>query len=89
MVQWLPCKVYPLMAAMTFVTSLCLFQLTRNMFLNPDVRINKSHRTTAVLENADEAQRYSQHGLRRFLSRRPPEIMPTINNFFSGIKRDE
>ncbi|CAL9764442.1 unnamed protein product [Musa acuminata subsp. burmannicoides] len=87
--RWVKPEVYPLMAAMTFVTSLCVFQLTRNMFLNPDVRINKSHRTTPVLENADEAQRYSHHGLRRFLSRRPPEIMPTINTFFSGIKRDE
>lgn len=31
-------QVYPLMAAMTFVTSMCVFQLTRNMFMNPDVR---------------------------------------------------
>ncbi|OAY84159.1 uncharacterized protein LOC109721768 [Ananas comosus] len=81
--RWIKPDVYPLVAAMTFVTGMCLFQLTRNMFLNPDVRINKLHRTTAVLDNADEGQKYSQHALRRFLSSRPPEVMPAINHFFS------
>ncbi|XP_072981136.1 uncharacterized protein [Typha angustifolia] len=80
---WLKPDVYPLLAAMTFATSMCLFQLTRNAFLNPDVRIKKAHRTTAILDNADEAQRYSQHRLRKFLGHRPPEIMPSINSFFS------
>ena len=31
-------KVYPLMAAMGFVTTMCVFQLTRNILINPDVR---------------------------------------------------
>ncbi|KAK3004859.1 hypothetical protein RJ639_019527, partial [Escallonia herrerae] len=75
--------VYPLMAAMTFVTGMCVFQLTRNMLLNPDVRINKAHRTMAVLENEEEGERYAKHGLRKFLRQRPPEIMPSINRFFS------
>ncbi|KAI5340727.1 hypothetical protein L3X38_020001 [Prunus dulcis] len=42
--RWVRPEVYPLMAAMTFVTSLCAFQLTRNVFLNPDVRIDKAKR---------------------------------------------
>ncbi|KAJ6926781.1 hypothetical protein NC651_011014 [Populus alba x Populus x berolinensis] len=36
--RWMKPEVYPLLAAMTCVTSLCIFQLTRNVFLNPDVR---------------------------------------------------
>ncbi|KAK3032542.1 hypothetical protein RJ639_036781 [Escallonia herrerae] len=74
------------MAAMTFVTGMCVFQLTRNMLLNPDVRINKAHRTMAVLENEEEGERYAKHGLRKFLRQRPPEIMPSINHFFSRTK---
>ncbi|KAL7256505.1 hypothetical protein ACSBR1_010437 [Camellia fascicularis] len=72
------------MAAMTFVTSMCVFQLTRNMLMNPDVRINKAHRKTAVLENEEEGERYAQHGLRNFLRTRPPEVMPSVNHFFSS-----
>lgn len=74
------------MAAMTFVTGMCLFQLTRNILLNPDVRINKAHRTTAVLENEEEGEKYAQHSLRKFLRQRPPQIMPAINEFFSNNK---
>ncbi|KAK1291366.1 hypothetical protein QJS10_CPB17g02112 [Acorus calamus] len=51
--------------------------------MNPDVRINKAHRTTAILDNKEEGEKYVFHGLRRFLSTRPPEIMPSINSFFS------
>ncbi|XP_057504069.1 uncharacterized protein LOC130787657 isoform X2 [Actinidia eriantha] len=74
---------------MGFVTGMCIFQLTRNMLMNPDVRINKAHRTTAVLENEDEGEKYSQHGLRKFLRTRPPEIMPSINHFFSSSDTTE
>ncbi|KAK8545363.1 hypothetical protein V6N13_066649 [Hibiscus sabdariffa] len=69
--------------AMTFVTSMCIFQLTRNVFLNPAVRINKSDRGKAVLENYEEGEKYTEHELRKFLRTRPPEIMPAINHFFS------
>ncbi|KAI3777019.1 hypothetical protein L1987_46812 [Smallanthus sonchifolius] len=86
MPRWVRPEVYPLMAAMTFVTSMCVFQLTRNVFMNPDVRVNKEHRTTAVLENHDEGQKYAEHGFRRFLRTRPPEVMPTVNSFFSDTK---
>lgn len=36
-----------------------------------------------VLENKEEGEKYAEHGLRKFLRTRPPEIMPTINQFFS------
>ncbi|GFP79792.1 hypothetical protein PHJA_000122600 [Phtheirospermum japonicum] len=74
------------MAAMSFVTGLCIFQLTRNVIRNPDVRVNKVHRTTAVLENKEEGEKYAQHSLRKFLRTRPPEVMPTVNRFFSKNK---
>ncbi|XP_077210030.1 B12D protein [Tasmannia lanceolata] len=84
--RWIKPEVYPLMAAMTFVTGMCIFQLTRNMLMNPDVRINKAHRTAGILENQEEGEKYSQHGLRKFLHERRPEIMPAINAFFSNSK---
>uniref|UniRef100_A0A6N2MZN3 Uncharacterized protein n=2 Tax=Salix TaxID=40685 RepID=A0A6N2MZN3_SALVM len=73
----------PLVAAMTCVASMCVFQLTRSVFMNPDVRINKANRRMGVLENKEEGEKYAEHGLRRFLRTRPPEIMPAINHFFS------
>ncbi|KAK6928061.1 NADH-ubiquinone reductase complex 1 MLRQ subunit, partial [Dillenia turbinata] len=78
--------VYPLLAAMGFVGSLCTFQLARNIFTNPEVRVNKDHRASGVLENFEEGEKYAEHGLRRFLRTRPPQIMPAINNFFSDPK---
>ncbi|CAM0906662.1 unnamed protein product [Alopecurus aequalis] len=83
--RWLKPDVYPLIAAMSLVTGMCVFQLTRNVFLNPDVRINKSHRQSAVLENAEEGERYSQHAFRRYVNAHSPEVFPALNRFFSGF----
>ncbi|XXG55527.1 hypothetical protein AAC387_Pa03g3180 [Persea americana] len=49
-------------------------------------RINKAHRSTAVLDNEEEGEKYAQHSLRKFLRQRPPEVMPAINEFFSNNK---
>ncbi|KAK7381219.1 hypothetical protein VNO78_33750 [Psophocarpus tetragonolobus] len=84
--RWIKPEVYPLVGAMTFVVSMVVFQLSRNLLTNPDVRINKTHRNMAVLDNKEEVERYTEHGLRRYLRTRPPEIMPTINHFFSEDK---
>ncbi|KAL3568124.1 hypothetical protein D5086_030775 [Populus alba] len=54
--RWMKPEVYPLLAAMTCVTSLCIFQLTRNVFMNPDVRVNKANRGMGVLENKEEGE---------------------------------
>ncbi|KAH0458184.1 uncharacterized protein LOC110093509 [Dendrobium catenatum] len=83
MARWMKPEVYPLLAAMTFVTSMCVFQITRNVLMNPDVRIKKSNRASAVLENAEEGYKYSQHGFRKFLSDRTPQVFPALNSFFS------
>ncbi|XP_042499591.1 uncharacterized protein LOC122077786 [Macadamia integrifolia] len=84
--RWMRPEVYPLLACLTFVTGMCVFQLTRNLLINPEVRINKANRAMAVLENADEGEKYAEHSLRKFVRQRPPQIMPTINEFF--IKKD-
>ncbi|KAL2896003.1 NADH dehydrogenase [ubiquinone] 1 alpha subcomplex subunit 4-like protein [Bienertia sinuspersici] len=82
-------QVYPLIAAVSFVIGMCIFQLTRNVLMNPDVRINKAHRATAVLENYEEGEKYAEHGFRKFLRTRSPEVMPTINGFFSNPKNND
>ncbi|KAK4490752.1 hypothetical protein RD792_001458 [Penstemon davidsonii] len=64
--RWVKPEVYPLIGAMTFVTGMCVFQLTRNVLLNPAVRIDKSHRKTAVLENQEEGEKYAEHGFPAF-----------------------
>ncbi|XP_074570230.1 uncharacterized protein LOC141826826 [Curcuma longa] len=84
MARWIKPEVYPLMAAMGFVGTMVVFQLTRNVLMNPDVRINKTNRSMAVLENAEEGEKYARHGFRKFLSQRRPEVMPALNSFFSG-----
>jgi hypothetical protein len=76
-------QVYPLIGAMSLVAGMCVFQLTRNVFMNPDVRVNKNNRQSAVLENAEEGQRYSQHAFRRYVSTQRPEVFPALNRFFS------
>ncbi|XP_062189996.1 uncharacterized protein LOC133893038 [Phragmites australis] len=81
--RWLKPDVYPLIAAMSVVAGMCVFQLTRNVFMNPDVRVNKRNRQSAVLENAEEGERYSQHSFRRFLGTQRPEVFPALNRFFS------
>ncbi|KAG7018199.1 hypothetical protein SDJN02_20067, partial [Cucurbita argyrosperma subsp. argyrosperma] len=68
MARWVKPEVYPLMAAMGFVTTLCVFQLTRNILINPDVRVNKEHRRMGVLENEEEGEKYAEHSLRRRLA---------------------
>ncbi|XP_010937886.1 uncharacterized protein [Elaeis guineensis] len=82
--RWVKPEVYPLMAAMTLVTGMCVFQLTRNMILNPDVRINKTRRSTAILDNAEEGEMYSQHSFRKFLYRLRPSVLPS----FDGLSTD-
>ncbi|XP_008810952.2 uncharacterized protein LOC103722254 [Phoenix dactylifera] len=77
--RWVRPEVYPLMAAMAFVTGMCAFQLTRNMILNPDVRINKARRASAILDNAEEGEKYSQHSFRKFLYRQRSAVMPALD----------
>ncbi|GMH19036.1 hypothetical protein Nepgr_020877 [Nepenthes gracilis] len=84
--RWLRPEVYPLFAAVGVAIGICGFQLVRNILSNPEVRVNKEKRAAGVLENFAEGEKYKEHSLRRFLRNRAPEIMPTINRFFSDPK---
>ncbi|KAL6139904.1 hypothetical protein ACLB2K_058205 [Fragaria x ananassa] len=53
------------------------------------VRVNKAHRRMAVLDNEEEGEKYAEHGLRKYLRTRRPEVMPTINHFFSHSQEDK
>lgn len=64
----------------------CGFQLARNICINPEVRVTKQNRAAGVLDNFSEGEKYSEHGLRKLVRNRSPQIMPSINNFFTDPK---
>lgn len=49
-------------------------------------RINKEGRAAGVLENFAEGHKYAEHSLRKFVRNKTPEIMPSINKFFTDPK---
>ncbi|KAF8018553.1 hypothetical protein BT93_H3436 [Corymbia citriodora subsp. variegata] len=84
--RWIRPEVYPLFAAVGVAVGICGMQLIRNIFTNPEVRVTKENRAAGVLENFAEGEKYSQHAIRKFVRNRPPQIMPSVNNFFSDPK---
>eukprot|EP00898_Chlorokybus_atmophyticus_P007490 jgi/Chlat1/7742/Chrsp66S07213 len=85
--KWVKAEVYPLFIAIGGAIGLCGFHLGRHITASPDVRLRKTDRAAGYLENHDEGQKWRDHGLRRFLAGRtaqPGEIMPKINEWFSG-----
>ncbi|RZS14478.1 hypothetical protein BHM03_00046170 [Ensete ventricosum] len=52
----------------------------------PVIRVNKQNRAAGVLENFGEGEKYAEHGLRKFVRNKAPEIMPAVNKFFSDPK---
>ncbi|KAK3013871.1 hypothetical protein RJ639_009268 [Escallonia herrerae] len=60
--------------------------LTRFFFCIEIPRVTKENRAAGVLDNFDEGEKYSQHFVRRFVRNKSPEIMPSINSFFSDPK---
>ncbi|XP_023545968.1 uncharacterized protein LOC111805233 [Cucurbita pepo subsp. pepo] len=81
--RWLKPEVYPLFATVGVAVGICGMQLVRNITTNPEVRVTKQRRAAGVLDNFEEGEKYAEHGLRKFLRTRPPQIMPSINKFFS------
>ncbi|KAI4336621.1 hypothetical protein L6164_015123 [Bauhinia variegata] len=81
--KWIRPEVYPLFASVGLAVGICGMQLVRNITTNPEVRVTKENRAAGVLENFAEGERYAEHGFRKFLRNRTPQIMPSINNFFS------
>ncbi|GAB4855588.1 hypothetical protein Ancab_024211 [Ancistrocladus abbreviatus] len=84
--RWLRPEVYPLIAAVGVAVGICGLQLVRNITINPEVRVNKEKRAAGVLENFEEAEKYKEHALRKFVRNKRPEIMASINGFFSDPK---
>ncbi|KAK4347765.1 hypothetical protein RND71_034104 [Anisodus tanguticus] len=84
--RWLRPEVYPLFAAVGVAVGICGFQLVRNICINPEVRVTKENRGAGVLENFSEGEKYAEHALRKFVRNRSPEIMQSINGFFSDPK---
>ncbi|XP_059441302.1 uncharacterized protein LOC132173732 [Corylus avellana] len=86
--RWLRPEVYPLFAAVGVAVGICGFQLIRNICINPEVRVNKESRAAGVLDNFAEGEKYSEHFLRKFVRNKSPEIMPSINSFFTDPSRN-
>ncbi|KAF9623283.1 hypothetical protein IFM89_000772 [Coptis chinensis] len=84
--RWIRPEVYPLFAAVGVAVGICAFQLVRNICTNPEVRLTKENRAQGVLDNFSEGQKYAEHGLRKFVRNRAPEIMPSINDYFTNPK---
>lgn len=47
-------------------------------------RVTKDNRSAGVLENYKEGEIYRKHSLRRYVADKEPQIMPTINKYFSS-----
>lgn len=54
-----------------------------NLKFNLNFRVTKEKRAAGVLDNFAEGEKYAEHGLRKFVRNKSPEIMPSINKFFS------
>ncbi|KAJ0537408.1 putative NADH-ubiquinone reductase complex 1 MLRQ subunit [Helianthus annuus] len=65
------------------VIGLVATQLVRNISTNPDVRVTKENRAAGILENHSEGEKYAEHRLRKFVRGRTPQIMPSINDYFT------
>ncbi|XP_054807457.1 uncharacterized protein LOC129309769 [Prosopis cineraria] len=81
--KWIRPEVWPLFAAVGVAVGICGMQLVRNITINPEVRVTKENRAAGVLENYAEGEKYAEHGLRKFVRNKAPQIMPSINKFFS------
>nr|KAJ0191539.1 hypothetical protein LSAT_V11C800449140 [Lactuca sativa] len=84
--RWVKPEVYPLMIPIVGVLGLVATQLVRNISTNPDVRVTKENRAAGILENFKEGEKYAEHGLRKFVRGRTPQIMPSINDYFTREK---
>ncbi|KAJ8475854.1 hypothetical protein OPV22_019581 [Ensete ventricosum] len=87
--RWVRPEVFPLFAAVGTAVGICGMQLIRNICINPEVRVTKENRAAGVLDNYEEGERYAEHGLRKFVRNKSPQIMPSLNSFFSDPISDD
>ncbi|GLJ40034.1 hypothetical protein SUGI_0819480 [Cryptomeria japonica] len=85
--RWMKPEVYPLVAATSVAVTMCVFQLVRNLVTNPDVRISKENRHTEVPKNWEEGKRYAENGMRKFVRKRAPEVMPSMTSLFHSTSK--
>ncbi|KAK3439980.1 hypothetical protein EUGRSUZ_B00320 [Eucalyptus grandis] len=86
--RWIRPEVYPLFAAVGVAVGICGFSLVRHICINPEVRVTKENRAAGVLDNFKEGEKYAEHSLRKFVRNRSPEIMPSLNSFFTSPDRN-
>ncbi|XP_071735040.1 uncharacterized protein [Rutidosis leptorrhynchoides] len=84
--RWLRPEVYPLFVTMGLAVGICGMQLIRNITGNPEVRVTKENRTAGILDNFVEGEKYAEHTVRKFVRNKSPQIMPSVNSFFSDPK---
>nr|PNR57436.1 hypothetical protein PHYPA_004430 [Physcomitrium patens] len=82
--QWIKPEIYPLFLAVATALSMGGFVMARSIAVNPDVRISKQDREAGVLENYKEGEVYKNHRLRHYALKHGPQIMPSLNNYFSS-----
>ncbi|KAJ6430330.1 hypothetical protein OIU84_021684 [Salix udensis] len=80
--RWIRPEVFPLFASVGVAVGICAMQLVRNISSNPDVRVTKENRAAGVLDNFKEGEKYAEHGLRKFVRNKTPQIMPSINDIY-------
>ena len=51
------------------------------------IRVSKEKRAAGVLDNFAEGEMYAEHFLRKFVRNKSPEIMLSINKFFTDPNR--
>ncbi|KAK4850376.1 hypothetical protein QYF36_006213 [Acer negundo] len=81
--RWIRLGVYPLLAATGVAVGICGMQLIRNITGNPEVWVLKEKRAARVLDNFAEGEKYKEHALRKYVRNKAPQIMPSINDFFT------
>lgn len=56
------------------------YNVTSFVHLYNMIRLLKENRAAGVVDNFEEGER--EQGPRKFISHRPPEIFPSVHNFF-------
>lgn len=57
-----------------------------NISVAETCRVNKEKRAAGVLDNFAEGEKYAEHFVRKYVRNKSPEIMPSLNGFFTNPK---
>jgi len=73
-------ELYPLCFTVSAILGLSGFLISRNLTINPDVRINKDDRVAGILKNHKEGKTYYNHQLRGYLRSHYPSYFDQYEN---------